>query len=191
MELKSFTEFQTRLSEVETRIRALVGEISAMRADLTAKQGRFDEAVLEGSDPEEMQLEIESLERKIDLKQREYAALEAATSGKARTGKVYEAAQAVWQEGADLITKDLREEWDAELVELEKAKAQYLAAVTTLGEIKRRAEGLTAKLSYGLERFLPRVGAPRLATGIYEEKYSGPIFMDVNAIKKAYQRGGE
>jgi hypothetical protein len=190
MEFKTLAEFQTLLSDVQARKQVLWEEILSLQADLAAKQNNFDEAILEGADPEELQAELESLQKKIDLKTREWHALDAATSGKARTGKIREAARAVWQEGTDLITVSLRAEWDAELVELEKVKAMYLAAVSALGKIKRKADGVTSKLSYGLEAFLPRVGAPHLATGIYDEKYIGVIFPDYHEIKKAYQNGG-
>ncbi len=189
MELKTFTEFQELLGQVQARKSFLGGEIGELSRELSDKTNAFAEAILEGADPEELQAELDALQRKIDLKTREYAALEAATRGKTRAGKLAHAARAVWEEGTDLITKDLRDEWDTQVVELEKAKAMFLTAVAAMGEIKRRADSLTSKLSYGLAEFLPGAGAPHLATGIFEEKHIGIIFPNYNEIKKVYQKG--
>lgn len=189
MELKTFTEFQKLLDQVQARKGFLAGEIDELSRELAEKTAAFDEAILEGADPEELQAELDAMQKKIDLKRRESKALEAALSGKARTGKLADAARSVWQEGAEIITKDLRAEWDAGVVELEKAKAMFLAAVAALGEIKRKADAVTSKLSYGLRGFLPGAGTPHLATGIYEEKYIGIIFPDHHEIKNAFQKG--
>jgi hypothetical protein len=69
MELKTFTEFHNLLDQVQVRKGFLGGELQA---------------------------ELDALQRKIDMKRREFNALEAALSGKARTGKIHEAARAVW-----------------------------------------------------------------------------------------------
>jgi hypothetical protein len=189
MELRTFAEFQKLLAEVQARKDFATGEIARLNREMADRQAEFDGALLEGADPEELQAELDALQRKIDLKTREWHALDLAVSGKAKTGKVHEAARAVWNEGVEIITKDLRAEWDAEVIELNKAKGLFLAAVSALGEIKDRADVVSSKLSWGLGDFLPGAGVPNLATGIYTEKHIGVIFPDYDEIKKAFKRG--
>jgi chromosome segregation ATPase len=187
--LESFRAFQEALAEMRDRQNALQGEIDDLEGELKGKLASFDEAVLEGEDPEALLELADALQRKIALKRRELAALEVATSGGAGTGKLHRAARAAWDEGANLITGPFRAEWEAKLKALEDAKAVYLGIVAELGDIERRADAVTSKLSFGLEGFISGAGVPRLATSVYPEKLIGPIFPDLNTIKNAFKKG--
>ncbi len=190
MELKSFAEFQKLLSEVEGRMQVLQGEISSMQADLTAQLKSFDEAVVEGADPEELQHEIESLELKLRMKQREDAALTAAIGGKAKGGKLVDAAKAVWEEGTNLITGPLREEWEATAAKAGNLKEAFLAVVAELGHIKARADSIHSKLAYGIEGFTGgKFAAPSLSTGIYKQHKQGIIYITPAESERAFKKG--
>jgi GH15 family glucan-1,4-alpha-glucosidase len=189
MELKTFTEFRKLLDQVRARKEFLCSEIAELNRVLDGKMAAFDEAILEGADPEELQDEIDALQRKVYMKKRELGALDAALSGKTRQGKIHNAARAVWNEGVEIITKDLRGEWDSNISKLEEAKAMFLAVVSALGAIKRRADNVTSKLSFGLEQFLPPAGVPSLSTNIYPERHVGVIFPDHHKIERAFLKG--
>ena len=83
----------------------------------------------------------------------------------------------------------MRKEWDSKIAELEKAKAMFLAVVSSLGAIKRLADAVTSRLSFGLEQFLPPAGVPSLSTNIYPEKHIGVIFPDHHEIESAFLKG--
>src|SRR4030066_371618 len=91
---------------------------------------------------------------------------DSAISGNDRNSLIYQAAQDVLKEGAEIITKELRREGNKRIAELEEAKAAYLAVCAKLGSIQRNAEEISNKLSSGLEGFLPASGVPRLVTAI-------------------------
>ena len=190
MEINSFVTFETLLAEAQTRKDTLTHEISALKKLMADQIGAFDKQVLSGQDPEKLLEQMDVLRKKIDTRSEEWQTWDNATSGKDRTGPIYQAAQDVWKEGVEIITREFRRQWNNRIAELEKAKAAYLAVCAELGSIQRKAEEISSKLSSVPEGFLPPSGVPKLVTGIDLEESTGPIFPDYNEIKKAFLRGG-
>jgi hypothetical protein len=191
MEINSFRTFETLLSEAQARKDILDQEINYLKKILADRIGAFDQQILLGQDPDQLHETIDLLQKKIDTRSKEWHTWDSAISGKDNTSLIYQAAQDVWNEGADIINKELRREWNSRIAELEEAKAAYLAVCAKLGSIQRKAEEISSKLSSGLEGFLPPSGVPRLVTGIDLEEFTGAIFPDYNAIKKAFLMGGK
>jgi hypothetical protein len=189
MEINSFVTFETLLSEAQTRKDTLTQEISALKKFLADKIDAFDKQVLSGQDPEKLLEQIDVLQKKMDIRSQEWQTWDSAISGKDRTGPIYQAAQDVWKEGVEIITREFRRQWNSRIAELEKAKAAYLAVCAELGSIQSKAEEISSKLSSVPAGFLPSSGVPRLVTGIDLEELTGPIFPDYNEIKKAFLRG--
>ncbi|MEW6386628.1 MAG: hypothetical protein AB1491_03830 [Thermodesulfobacteriota bacterium] len=190
MEINSFVNFETLLAEAQTRKDTLTHEISALKKLMTTQIDSFDRQVASGQDPEKLLEQMDALQKKIDTRSQEWDTWDSAISGKDRTSPIYQAAQDVWKEGVELITKELKRQWNNRIAELEKAKAAYLAVCAELGSVQRKAEEVSNKLSSALEGFLPPSGVPRLVTGIDLEELTGVIFPDYNEIKKAFLRGG-
>jgi chromosome segregation ATPase len=191
MEINSFRTFETLLSEAQARKNTLGVEINYLKKILADKIGAFEQQVQSGQDPEELHEYIDALQKKIDIRTKERDTWDSAISGNDRNSLIYQAAQDVMKEGAEIINKELRREWNSRIAELEEAKAAYLAVCARLGSIQRNAEEISNKLSSGLEGFLPASGVPRLVTAIDLEEFAGPIFPDYNAIKKAFLLGGK
>jgi hypothetical protein len=63
MELKTFAEFQNLLDQVRAHKEFLGSEIAELNRELDGKMAAFDEAILEGAGPEELQDEIDALQR--------------------------------------------------------------------------------------------------------------------------------
>jgi len=189
MELNSFITFETLMTEAQARSNTLGLEINYLKKILADKIAAFDQQVQSGQDPDELHEYIDALQKKIDIRTKERNTWDSAISGNDRNSLIYKAAQDVWKEGAEIINKELRREWNSRIAELEEAKAAYLAVCAKLGATQRKAEEISNKLSSGLEGFLPAAGVPRLATGIDPEEFAGPIFLDYNAIKKAFTLG--
>ncbi|MDD5640853.1 MAG: hypothetical protein PHX53_04335 [Syntrophales bacterium] len=190
MELNSFITFETLMTEAQTRKETLGHEINYLKKIMADKMGAFEQQVQAGQDPDELHEVIDALKKKLDNRSEEWHAWDKAISGNDKNSLIYKASQDVLKEGAEIISKELRQEWKNRIAELEGAKAAYLALCTKLGTIQRRSEAISHKLATGLEGFLPASGVPHLVTGIDLEELSGPIFLDPNAIKKAYLMGG-
>ena len=191
MELNSFRTFETLLSEAQARKNTLGVEINYLKKILADKIGAFDQQVQSGQDPEELHEYIDALQKKIDIRTKERDTWDSAISGNDRNSLIYQAAQDVLKEGAEIINKELRREWNKRIAELEEAKAADLPVCAKLGSIQRRAEEISNKIESGLEGFLPASGVPRLVPAIDLEEFAGPIFPDYNAIKKAFLLGGK
>lgn len=191
MELNSFRTFETLLSEAQARKDTLGQEINYLRIILADRIGAFDQQIILGQDPDQLHETIDLLQKKIDIKSKECDTWDSAISGKDNASLIYQAAQDVLKEGAEIINKDLRREWNSRIAELEEAKAAYLTVCAKLGSIQRNAEAISGKIASGLEGFLPPSGVPRLVTGIDLEEFTGAIFLDYNAIKKAFLMGGK
>jgi|GEM_PF-6941244 hypothetical protein len=191
MELNSFVTFETLLSEAQARKKTLGLEINYLKKILADKIAVFDQQVQSGQDPDELHEYMDALQKKIDVRTKEWATWDRAISGNDRNSLIYKASQDVMNEGAEIINKELRREWKNGLAELEEAKGSYLALCTKLGSIQRKAEEISEKMSNGLAGFLPVGGVPSLATGIDLEEFTGPIFLDHNAITKAFLLGGK
>lgn len=189
MELNSFINFETLMTEAQTRKETLGHEIKYLKKIMADKMGAFDQQVEAGEDPDDLHEIIDALKKKLDNRSEEWHTWESAISGNDKNSLIYKAAQDVLKEGAEIISKELRQEWKNRLAELEGAKAAYLAVCTKLGTIKRRAEEISSKIGT-LEGFLPSAGVPRLVTSIDLEELTGPIFLDPEIIKKAYITGG-
>jgi chromosome segregation ATPase len=189
MELNSFITFETLMTEAKARKETLGLEINYLKKIVADKMAVFDQQVESGQDPDDLHEVMDALKKKIDNRSEEWHTWDSSISGKDNTSLIYQAAQDVLKEGAEIINKELRQEWKSRIAELEGAKAAYLALCTQLGSIQRRAEEISNKLS-SLEGFLPTVGVPRLVTGIDLEESAGAIFLDYNAIKKAFLGGG-
>jgi hypothetical protein len=191
MEINSFVTFEKLLSEAQARKHTLGQEISYLKKILADKIAVFDQQVQSGQDPDELHEYIDALQKKIDIRVKELDIWDGAISGNDKNSVIYKASQDVLHEGADIINKELRREWHSGMAELEEAKAAYLRLCAKLGAIQRKAEEISDKLASGLESFLPAAAVPRLATGIDPEGLTGPIFLDHNAIKKAFLLGGK
>ncbi len=191
MEINSFATFEKLLAEAEARKHTLGVEINYLKKILADKIAVFDQQVQAGEDPEELHEYIDALQNQIDIRVKERDTWDGAISGNDKTSLIYKASQDVLHEGADIINKELRRDWHRGMVELEEAKVAYLRVCAKLGAIRRKAEEISDKLSSGLENFLPPSAVPRLATGIDLEGLTGPIFLDHNAIKKAFLPGGK
>ena len=191
MEVNSFLTFETLIAEAQARRDTLGVEINYLKKILADKIGAFDQQVLSGQDPEELHEYIDALQKRIDIRSKERDTWDRSISGKDNTSLIYQAAQDVLKEGADLINKELRREWNKRIAELDEAKAAYLAVCAKLGSIQREAEAISNKIASGLEGFLPPSGVPRLVTDINLEEFLGAIFPDYNAIKKAFLLGGK
>lgn len=191
MEINSFPTFESLLAEAQARRDTLGMEINYLKKILADKIGAFDQQVQSGQDPEKLHEYLDALQKKIDIRDKERDTWDRAISGNDRNSLIYKASQDVMHEGAEIINKELRREWNRGMAELEEAKAAYLAVCAKLGAILRKAEEISNKLSSGLEGFLPVAGVPRLVTGIDLEGLTGPIFPDYNAIKKAFLGGGK
>ena len=190
MELNSFINFETLMTEAQTRKNTLSQEINYLKKILADKMGAFEQQMQSGQEPDELHEVMDALQRKIDSRAKELATWSSAISGTDRNSLIYKASQDVLNEGAEIINKELRQEWKNRITELEEAKVAYLALCTKLGSIQRKAEEISNKLSSSLEGFLPASGEPRLVTGIDVEEFTGAIFLDHNAIKKAFLMGG-
>jgi len=191
MEINSFLTFETLVAEAQARRDTLGVEINYLKKILADKIGAFDQQVQSGQDPEELHEYIDALQKKIDIRSKERDTWDSAISGNDRNSLIYQAAQDVLKEGADIINKELRREWNKRIAELDEAKAAYLAVCAKLGSIQREAEAISNKIASGLEGLLPPSGVPRLVTDINLEEFLGPIFPDYNAIKKAFLLGGK
>ena len=190
MELNSFINFETLMTEAQTRKNTLSQEINYLKKILADKMGAFEQQMQSGQEPDELHEVMDALQRKIDSRTKELETWSSAISGTDRNSLIYKASQDVLNEGAEIINKELRQEWKNRITELEEAKVAYLALCTKLGSIQRKAEEISNKLSSSLEGFLPASGEPRLVTGIDVEEFTGAIFLDHNAIKKAFLMGG-
>jgi hypothetical protein len=191
MEINSFLTFETLLSEAQARKETLGQEINYLKKILADRIGAFDQQVLLGQDPDQLHETIDLLQKKIDTRNKEWDTWDRAISGKDNTSLIYQAAQDVLKEGAEIINKELRREWNKRIAELDEAKAAYLAVCAKLGSIRREAEAISNKMASGLGDFLPTSGVPRLVTDINLEESLGAIFPDYNAIKKAFLMGGK
>ena len=191
MEINSFLTFETLLTEAQARRDTLGQEINYLKKILADKIAAFDQQVQSGQDPEELHEYLDALQKKIDIRSKEREIWASSISGKDNSSLIYQASQDVLKEGADIINKELRREWNKRIAELEEAKAAYLAVCSKLGSIQREAEAISNKIVSGLEGFLPPSGVPRLVTDINLEESLGAIFLDYNAIKKAFLMGGK
>jgi Ribonuclease G/E len=191
MEINSFNTFEKLLTEAQARRDTLGQEIKYLEKVRADKIASFDKEVASGKDPEELHELIELLSKKIDTRKKEWETWDSSISGRDNKSLIYEAAQDAFKEGTDILNKELRREWNSAMAQLEEAKKAYLALCAKLGSIHRKAEEISDKLASGLDGFLPASGVPRLATGIDLEELTGPIFLDHNAIKKAYHPGGK
>jgi len=189
MELNSFINFETLMSEAQARKDTLGQEISYLKKIMADKMGTFEQQVQSGQDPDELHEVLDALKKKLDNRSEEWHTWDSAISGNDRNSLIYQAAQDVLNEGGELINKELKREWNSSMAELEAAKAAYLAICAKLGSIQRKAEEISDKLTSSLEGFLPSAGAPRLVTNINLEESTGAIFPDLNAIKKAFSPG--
>ena len=186
MELNSFINFETLMTEAQARKETLGHEIDYLKNILADKLSAFEEQVEKGQDPDELHEVMDALKKKLDNRSEEWHTWESAISGNDKNSLIYKAAQDVLHEGTEIINKELRQEWKNKIAELETAKAAYLALCTKLGSILKRAEEISNKLATSLENFLPAEKVPHLITNIDLEELTGPIFLDPNAIKKAY-----
>ena len=189
MELNSFINFETLMSEAQARKETLGQEIGYLKKIMADKMGTFEQQVQSGQDPDELHEVLDALKKKLDNRSEEWHTWDSAISGNDRNSLIYQAAQDVLNEGGELINKELKREWNSSMAELEAAKAAYLAICAKLGSIQRKAEEISDKLTSSLEGFLPSAGAPRLVTNINLEESTGAIFPDLNAIKKAFSPG--
>ena len=189
MELNSFINFETLMSEAQARKDTLGQEISYLKKIMADKMGTFEQQVQSGQDPDELHEVLDALKKKLDNRSEEWHTWDSAISGNDRNSLIYQAAQDVLNEGGELINKELKREWNSSMAELEAAKAAYLSICAKLGSIQRKAEEISDKLTSSLEGFLPSAGAPRLVTNINLEESTGAIFPDLNAIKKAFSPG--
>jgi chromosome segregation ATPase len=191
MEINSFITFETLLSEAQARKETLSLEINYLKKILADKITALDQQVHAGHDPNDLHELIDALKKKIDTRTKELDTWDGAISGKDNTSLIYKASQDVLREAADILTKELRREWNKKISELEEMRAAYLAVCAKLGFIQKTAEEISNKVASNLENFLPSSGVPRLVTGINLEEYTGPIFLDHNAVKKAFSPGGK
>ena len=189
MELNSFINFETLMSEAQARKETLGQEIGYLKKIMADKMGTFEQQVQSGQDPDELHEVLDALKKKLDNRSEEWHTWDSAISGNDRNSLIYQAAQDVLNEGGELINKELKREWNSSMAELEAAKAAYLSICAKLGSIQRKAEEISDKLTSSLEGFLPSAGAPRLVTNINLEESTGAIFPDLNAIKKAFSPG--
>ena len=93
-----------------------------------------------------------------------------------------------WDEATRQITVEYRAEWNAELTELEKARTMFLAAVSALGAIKRKSDGVTAKITEAVMTAGQKMAAPSLSTGIISrpDRKQGPIYIDPKDVELAF-----
>jgi hypothetical protein len=174
-------DFQADLQRRATILRGREGEIIA---SLSEREEAFPEAVILGQ-AKRAQAEIDTLNLELANLRKELAALSNPPVGPdSRLGKLI---QAAWQESVDEITGPLREEWDAEVVELEKARTMLLKAVTELGGIKRKADAISNRINGALLSIPgPKMVAPTLSTGIYEHSKTGVIYLSPDEVERAY-----
>src|SRR4030042_130446 len=112
MEINSFLTFETLIAEAQARKDTLGQEINYLKKILAERIGAFDQQVLLGQDPDQLHETIDLLQKKLDIRNKEWGTWDSAISGKDNTSLIYQAAQDVLKEGADLINKELRREWN-------------------------------------------------------------------------------
>jgi hypothetical protein len=188
--MPSFDEFKAYLDNLTQRREGLAGEIKTMNEELETSLASFDEVVLNGEDSEKLKDNLDSLQRRIALKEREQGLLEAALKGQVKAGKVLALAKNVIQEAYDLIPGPLRQEWDAQAEKAKRAKEAFLQEVRKLGQINSRASTVSARANHASD-FMgsPKPGVPSLATGVHPVHKTGIIYLDPSETEAAFFGG--
>jgi hypothetical protein len=171
-------DLQRRAAQLRGREREIINSLATQEAGL-------DEAIITGGH-QIVQEQIANLKTELASIQRELKALD----NPPRTGILGDLVRGVWEEATDEITVDLRREWDAGVLELERARAMFLAAVAVLGEIKRKADSISSRITEAILAMPgPKLATPSLTTGIVSrpDRHEGPIFINPQESEKAFK----
>lgn len=177
---KSLMGFMAELEARKWTVRQKERQLFDQLVDLEAN---LDEAFVNNRG-DEAQAAIDALRTELVGVQRELQALERPSPG----GTLGRLTKDCWDEATRQITVEYRAEWNAELAELEKARTMFLAAVSALGAIKRKADGVTARITEAVMASGQKMAAPSLSTGIISrpDRKQGPIFMDEREVEKTF-----
>jgi hypothetical protein len=164
-------------------------KLKDFRADLERRaallQGREPEAAIQGG-ARMAQDEMDGLASELGAVRRELAALQNPPMG----GHLGDLIKGAWSEATNIITGELRKEWQAKAGELDTLKKSFLAVVGELGKIKAKADEVSAGLMESLMSIPgPKLAIPSLATGISERHKTGIIYLDPQESERAFKKG--
>jgi hypothetical protein len=180
---EAYQKLSDFLSDLERRGDALWTREQTITKELLAQESEYGEAAIRG--------DHQAVEQKIAALKTELAAVQKErffVTNPPKTGVLLELAEAAWQETVNEITITYRERWNAELIQLERAKAMFLAAVAELGQIKAEADYVTSRSTEAMIRCGYKKAVPSLSTSIFirPDYKRGPIFLDDGVVEKTY-----
>lgn len=179
---KKLMDFQ---ADLERRAALLRGREKEFVSELAVKEKDFPEAAIQG-EAKMAQEKIDNLASELGTVRRELAALENPPVG----GHLGTLVKDAWQEATDIITGDLRGEWDGLAARAESLKEAFLAVVAEMGSIKRRADSVSSRIAEALLSLPgPKLAVPSLTTGISERNKTGIIYINPQESERAFKKG--
>jgi hypothetical protein len=183
MERPAFQKLQEFRADIKRRAALLRGRELKILTELAESEKDFPEAAIQGG-AKVAQEKIDGLASQLGAVRRELAALQNPPLG----GRLGTLVKEAWQEATNIITGDLRKNWEAKVVELDELKKSFLAVVGELGKIKAKADGVSAGLMESLISMPgPKLAIPSLATGVSERHKTGVIYVNPQESEKSFK----